>query len=56
MATGSIYSNVNIKGKKAVTKFVNAFENAQGKKSKVVAQSKKYTEVKREDIKKFFWV
>lgn len=54
MATGSIYTNINIKGKKAVARFVAAVENAQGKSSKHVVQTKLYTEVKGEDVKKLF--
>ncbi len=54
MATKSILKDVNIKNKRSAKKFVDALENASGKTSKTVVYSRTVTELKGDDIKKYF--
>ena len=54
MATKSILKNVDIRDKKFSKDFVNALENAHGKKAKDVVLSKACTNVNRQDIRKLF--
>lgn len=55
MATKSFLKNIVIKDRKSAVKFLQALENAEGKKSKKVEFKTKVTDVKDEEtIKKMF--
>ncbi len=54
MATKSILKNINIRNKNLCRNFVNALENAEGKKAKEVVLSRSCTEIKGEIIKEIF--
>ena len=54
MATKSILKDIYIRDKVNAHKLINALENASKKSSKDVTLKKKYSEVRGEDIKKFF--
>lgn len=54
MATKSIMKNVDIRDKKLCRAFVDALENAEGKKSKEVVLSRTFKEISGDKIKKIF--
>ncbi|ACB84405.1 hypothetical protein [Natranaerobius thermophilus] len=54
MATKSILKNINIRRKSFCRNFINALENAKGRKSKEVKLSRPVTEIKGEKIKEIF--
>lgn len=54
MATKSILKNVNIKNKDLAKGLVDALENAQNKKAKVLTPSKQHRKIKPSQIKGYF--
>lgn len=54
MATKSILKEVRFKDKALCRGLVSALENAKGKKSKTVVMSRTTSDIKKEDIKRFF--
>lgn len=55
MATKSFLKNISIKNKSSVANFIDALENAEGKKKKTVKYDKAVENVKEEEkIKKIF--
>ena len=55
VATKTFLKNINIKNSKAADKFIQALENAENKKSKIVTLDKIVEDVKdSEQIKKIF--
>ncbi len=54
MATKSILKNINIRNKSLCRNFLEALENAEGKKGKKVILSKPCIEIKGEKIKEIF--
>lgn len=56
MATKSILKEVRFKDKQLCHGFASALENAQGKRSKDVVFSRTISDVKKDEVKKFFGV
>lgn len=55
MATKSFLKNIVIKDRKSTEKFINALENASGKKAKKINMDKRIEEVTdKEQIRKIF--
>ena len=54
MATKSILKNISIKDKKNASSFISALENAKGKKSINVIDTKKCIEASSEQMRKIF--
>lgn len=54
MATKSILKTINIKDKKTALSLVNALENASGKSSKPVVNSRSFSDVNRDDLRLMF--
>lgn len=55
MATKSFFKNIVIKDRKSATTFLNALENAEGKKKKNIQLKARVNDIKDEDaIRKLF--
>lgn len=55
MATKSFFKNIVIKDRKSATTFLNALENAEGKKKKNIQFKARVNDIKDEDaIRKLF--
>lgn len=54
MATKSVLKNVHIRDKKSALRLVNALENAAGKRSKEVMQTRSFSDASKEEIRKMF--
>ena len=54
MATKSVLKTVDIKTRTSALALVNALENAKGKSSQPVTNSRTFSDASREEIKKMF--
>ena len=54
MATKSILKSIDIKDRATANAFINALENASGKKSKQVQHTRVCTDANRDEIRKMF--
>ena len=54
VATKSVLKNVRIKDRDSALRLVRALENAEGKRSQEVKQTRTFSDASREEIRKMF--